>query len=332
VTAKGKRIRFVTDDTAASRWYRAEVPAAELRRRGHEASVAGRLDKHEVPSFDVVVLHRQFGEAARLALADANEQGVLTVYDIDDDYWNISPENPVYDRWRQPGIIGSLEACVREARVVTTPSPELAEFLRRLNRKVLVLPNMLPAESWPPVKRVVDEKRVVLGWGGSASHIPDLRILSGVVEQIVAQDPRVEFHCHGLREVPFAKHERIHVLPGVPLAEYPGLVATFDIGLVPLLDTQENRRKSDLKVLEYGAAGLPVVASKVALYERSVRQGESGFLVGSAKDWLKGIRRLVADPELRATAGAAGRRFAESRFIERDQNIGRWERAYGLVE
>lgn len=52
--------------------------------------------------------------------------------------------------------------------------------------------------------------------------------------------------------------------------------------------------------------------------------------MGSAKDWLKAIRRLVADPELRANAGAAGRRFAESRFIELDENIGRWEQAYGL--
>lgn len=280
MTAQGKRVRFVTDDTAASRWYRAEVPAAELRRRGHEAVVADKLEKDQVPALDVLVLHRQFGQGARAALEDANAQGVLTVYDIDDDYWNISPENPVFRRWRQPGIIESLEACVREARAVTTPSPELAEFLRRLNGKVLVLPNMLPVESWPPPKRVVDEERVVLGWGGSASHVPDLRILSGVVEQIVAEDPRVEFHCHGLKEVPFAEHERIHVLPGVPLAEYPELVATFDVGLVPLLDTQENRRKSDLKVLEYGAAGLPVVASKVALYERSVRHGENGFLCG----------------------------------------------------
>lgn len=330
MAADGKRIRFVVQGGGADRWYRAEVPAAELCRRGHRAEVRDRLDKAEVPDLDVIVFQLQFGEQARLAIADANEHGVRTVFDIDDDYWNISPENPVYRHWQQPGVLKSLEDCIREAQAVTTPSPELAEFLRRLNPEVAVVPNMLSGASWPAPRRSTSEDKVVLGWGGSASHIPDLRLLSGVVEQLVAEDPRIEFHCHGLREVPFAQHERIQVLMGVPIAEYPRLVASFDIGLVPLRDTLENRRKSDLKVVEYAAAGLPVVASKVSVYERFVRQGETGFLVGSAKDWLKALRRLVRDADLRVTLGDHGRRLAERRFIERDENIGKWERVLGL--
>ncbi len=328
--AKGRRIRFVVDDTGASRWYRAEVPGDELRRRGHHVTIGNRLDRSEVPSLDVVVFHRQFLPGAVAAIEHVNASGKVSVYDIDDDYWNVPPTNPLYERWRDPGLLRGLEACVRAAQVVTTPSPVLAESLRGLNPVVRVLPNMLRGEDWPlPERR--ESERVVIGWGGSASHLPDLRMLAGAIEQVLASEPRAEFRTHGLREVPFAPGDRLRVLPGVPLEDYPSLVASFDVGLAPLEDTRFNRCKSDLKVLEYAAAGVAVAASKVAPYERAVRPGETGLLVGpSAKDWLKAVRRLVTDGSLRAGMGRAGRAWAETRFIERDANIGRWEKAYGL--
>lgn len=325
-----KRIRYVVDDFAGSGWYRAEVPAAELRRRGHDVTVASSLDKDVVPDLDVIVFQRQFLESARYAIEDANEQGKVTVYDIDDDYWHVPPTNPGYDVWQLPGMLSGVEDLVRAAKVVTTPSSVLSAALRCLNPNVRVLPNMLPGPDWPEPSREPHGGRVVVGWAGGGSHFTDLKLLSGVVEQLLSECPDVEFRCHGVRDVPFQAAERLKVLPGVPLAEYAELLSTFDVGVAPLEDTLFNRSKSDLKVLEYGAVGIPVVASKVAPYEASVRPGETGFLAGSAKDWLKALRRLVADARARADLGSAGRRFAEARFIGRDANIALWERAYLL--
>jgi glycosyltransferase involved in cell wall biosynthesis len=325
-----KRIRYVVDDFAGSGWYRAQVPAAELRRRGHDATVGSSLDKDTVPGLDVVVLERQFLEAARYAIEDANDQGKVTVYDIDDDYWHVPPTNPGYDVWQMPDMLSGVEDCVRAVKVVTTPSPVLAASLGRLNPNVRILPNMLPGPDWPEPSREPRSGRVIVGWAGGGSHFTDLKLLSGVVEQLLSEFPGVEFRTHGVRDVPFQPAERLKVLPGVPLAEYPELLATFDIGVAPLEDTLFNRSKSDLKVVEYGAVGIPVVASKVAPYEASVRSGKTGFLAGSAKDWLKELRRLVTDAGARTELGSAGRRFAETRFIGRDANIALWERAYLL--
>jgi glycosyltransferase involved in cell wall biosynthesis len=74
--------------------------------------------------------------------------------------------------------------------------------------------------------------------------------------------------------------------------------------------------------------GLPVVASHVESYAHSIVNGENGFIAKNSKDWLKYLRRLVEDAELRDEMGRAAKQLAESRTI--DKNIALWEKAYGL--
>jgi glycosyltransferase involved in cell wall biosynthesis len=45
-----------------------------------------------------------------------------------------------------------------------------------------------------------------------------------------------------------------------------------------------------------------------------VRDGETGFLVKSADEWVDAIRMLARDPDLRRRMGAAGRRVVEERY------------------
>ncbi len=74
--------------------------------------------------------------------------------------------------------------------------------------------------------------------------------------------------------------------------------------------------------------GLPVVASHVAPYARSIKHGENGYLAKNAKDWLKYLRLLITDYETRARIAAEARAFAETRLIS--DNVDRWVKAYGL--
>jgi len=92
------------------------------------------------------------------------------------------------------------------------------------------------------------------------------------------------------------------------------LLAESDIGIAPLPDTPFTRGKCGFKVLQYMAAGLPVVTSPVGVNAEYVRHGETGFWARSAEEWVEAVRRLAGDAALRERLGRAGRSRIEQEF------------------
>ena len=49
------------------------------------------------------------------------------------------------------------------------------------------------------------------------------------------------------------------------------------------------RGKCALKVIQYMAAGLPVISSRVGANQDVVQPGKTGFLVGSDSQWVEAV-------------------------------------------
>jgi glycosyltransferase involved in cell wall biosynthesis len=91
-------------------------------------------------------------------------------------------------------------------------------------------------------------------------------------------------------------------------------LAHGDIGVSWLPDDAWSRGKCGLRVLQYMAAGLPVVANPVGMNRTMVVHGETGFLASTPQEWAAAITCLAADPSLRRRMGAAGRRLVSHRY------------------
>jgi glycosyltransferase involved in cell wall biosynthesis len=108
----------------------------------------------------------------------------------------------------------------------------------------------------------------------------------------------------------------VRMLPSIPKAQVPGLYAAADVGLVPLRDVPIFATFVPSKLFELLAAGRPIVGAvrgeARAILERSgaalVTDPEDGTGVAAA------VRRLAADPRLRAELGRRGRAFAEAHY------------------
>ncbi|HEY3316802.1 MAG TPA: glycosyltransferase [Coriobacteriia bacterium] len=326
-----KRIHYVVDDFHACGWYRANVPGTALSRLGYDVALTDKMTPADVQQADVIVFQRQWCPAALQAMDYGKALGKLTVYELDDDLWNIHPSNPAYAAWNDPRLVACAEALMRRADVITTTTPALAKQLRRFNDNVRILPNMLPGENWQ-VERERPEgyDKVALGWAGSIARKRDLEIVKHVIPQILEQYPQAEFLLagHPSNQI-FPEHPRIRTVEPLPIERYAEVLVQFDVGLAPVVDSRFNQAKSDLKFVEYGMVGIPTVASNVEAYTHSIVNGETGFLAKNDKDWLKYLRRLIESPELLAEMGRNAKEFAEGRTISR--NIGLWERAYGIA-
>src|SRR5437868_4766686 len=73
-----------------------------------------------------------------------------------------------------------------------------------------------------------------------------------------------------------------------------------DIGIAPTPSDQWTLGKCGFKILQYMAAGLPVIASPVGANEQIVQEGVTGILPSEPAKWPAAIARLAADPDLRA--------------------------------
>lgn len=324
-----KNVLYLIDVVSASSWYRCNTPGAELARIGHNVRIRDRFNQGDLDWCDVLVLQRLWQPSVLDAIRHVHERGKLTVFDVDDDYWNLLTTNPVYESWQAPGALDALTGVIRACRRVTTTTAPLSDRLLRINRDVRVIPNNLPGDMWPQSPKSLEhEAPLVVGWAGGSSHYTDLREMSAVVPDILARHPQVEVRLVGAHPSWFPKHERIVFADPVPIDEYPELLSGFDIGLAPLADLRFNRSKSDLKFVEYSMIGIPSVASKVPPYSESVRMGQTGFLARNAKDWLRHLRTLIEQPEVRARMGAEARKWAETRVISKQ--IGLWLDAYEL--
>ena len=88
-------------------------------------------------------------------------------------------------------------------------------------------------------------------------------------------------------------------------------LASSDIGLAPLPDNRFTRGKCGFKILQYAAAGLPVVASPVGVNCEYIEDKNNGFLAGDRTDWIEKISLLLKEPQLRKQMGNAGRAKVE---------------------
>ncbi len=99
---------------------------------------------------------------------------------------------------------------------------------------------------------------------------------------------------------------RVRFAGAVPHAEMPGMLAAMDIGVAPYT-AQDGFYFSPLKVAEYLAAGLPVVASDQGDLREIV--GDAGVLVppDDIAALAAALARLCREPALRQTLSAAAR-------------------------
>ena len=104
----------------------------------------------------------------------------------------------------------------------------------------------------------------------------------------------------------------VTLLPGVPSAEMPALLAAADVCLVPLRDVPLFGSFIPSKLFEYLAAGKAVIGSVRG--EAAQLLAEAGAVVVPPEDsgsLAAAVASLAADPELRAVMGKAGREYAE---------------------
>jgi glycosyltransferase involved in cell wall biosynthesis len=233
------------------------------------------------------------------------------IYDFDDAvmFQNRSPQQPNRGRQRR------FERTVRQADLVIAGSPILAEHARRAGaRSIRIIPTGLDTRRFPPKQNYALTRGAVrLVWIGSRSTLKLLEPFRAMFSMLAQSMP----NSFSLRVVADGGLSGLSMpTENVPwkLEDEGRRLAECDVGIAPLPDTPFTRGKCAYKIVQYMAAGLPIIASPVGIQPEYVRPGVNGLLAGTPEEWVAAVRQLAADATLRERLGRAGRARAETEF------------------
>lgn len=217
-------------------------------------------------------------------------QGVKIIMDLDDHY-QIDPSHYLFQTFMREGMTNHLIANIKLADVVTVTTSLLASKIRHLNSNIVIIPNALPFDQDQFSISNERESKTPVVWVGGASHHNDLKLI-----QNVPLADKMTFVGYNPDNKEWIKikldHPKVSYESELRLNNYMRAYDGHKIAIAPLTDTVFNSCKSNLKVLEAGAKGLPIICSQVEPYYNSVDK-DVVIYANNKTEWHSELTKLI---------------------------------------
>ena len=236
--------------------------------------------------------------------------GVPFIFDFDDAIF-VSYRSPSNGYLSYLKFASKTKTICRLAAHVMVGNPYLAEYARRFNPRVTVVPTSIDTEKYIVKQDQPAHDPPVIGWTGSFSTVQHLDTLRRVLQKL-AQRERFRLRVIGTPS---------YVLEGVEVEALPWHSETevddlrpIDIGVMPLPDDAWSKGKCGLKALQFMALGIPTICSPVGVNTEIIQDGENGFIADTEDEWVEKLAQMLRSPELRKRLGMAGRATVERKY------------------
>lgn len=259
-------------------------------------------------------------------LAVAKQTGTPYIFDMDDQLFRVPGDKDPDGYYKS--YAPYLEQLLSQASCVTVSTKYLAEDINKYNNNIVVMPNRLSSRLWGGVQVRAPNHDPCLLYMGTKTHDQDMDFIVPALELVRKKFPGLSLKLIGVTGR--------KALPGwIDIIEIPEEYKSYSnfvpwlrrqspesiLGLAPLVEGDFNKYKSALKILDYGALGLPVVASNVPVYADILKNGR-----------LKGVTLVYNDHKAWADAVAA-KLENYAALIEEGQALREWVfKNHGLEE
>lgn len=303
-------------------------PLQQLERQGLaklEYALERDLKPWQIHASDLVLFCRNSDPVYGWALEECLAKDIPTVYDLDDNFWEVPLEFNYARLHRSPERIRQLEQYLSSARVVRVYSPYLARLIQHFNRDIRVIPpsidlRLVPPEPLPKTDPII---RITYVTGrGSADPLIDL-FADDLLRILDENRGEVEMTWWGEIPPKFRHHPSCRVTDII--YDYDLFLQRlsrmqFDIGLAPLLPTSFYLSKTNTKFRDYGACRIAGIYSDVEVYNTCVEHERTGLLVSQASteagagSWYQAINRLIHDETLRQGITQAAFEYVQQNY------------------
>ena len=267
----------------------------------------------DLKRFDAVFVYR---EAALLGPALLEKmvarRGVPIIYQLDDPLFvpYTSPSNGYLSYLK---FFGKIAEICRLAKVVMVNSTHIRQYVSQYNQNIWQVPSVVDTRQYvfrpELLERQPDE--ICIGWSGSPTTVKNIQVIGGALRKLAEQIPH-RVHLIGGDEFN---------LPGVPHTAQKWSAETevddlrkMQVGMVPLPVNEWNKRKFYMKTAQYMALGIPPVATPLGSNPEVIEHGVTGFLADSDDDWIKYLKLLIENEDLRLSMSYRAAETAKAKY------------------
>jgi len=259
--------------------------------------------------------------------------GFRLIYEVDDIVFkdDIPDYNRCKDAFVDQTIIDSILEIMKMMDEITVTCDYMKQYYmdKTGNKNITVIPNY-PPKFW--LDRFYDrnkiqksyeknKKRPRVLYSGSGTHIDVLNRTNfkddfgHVTDAIIKARKKFKFvwkGCFPLAVKPYIDNGEMEFINWSPLHDYPqGLVDTnCNVAFAPLINNVFNRSKSNIKMIEAGAIGLPGAYQDLCTYQ----EAEHKFITG--KDLINQLEVITSDVNEYMNISSRARKFADGLWLE----------------
>ncbi|NOR71180.1 MAG: hypothetical protein GQ532_16025 [Methylomarinum sp.] len=190
----------------------------------------------------------------------------------------------------------------------------LAEEFAKMADDIVVVPNYLEKARWRDLKIPKKQagKKLRVGWAGGQEHTGDLAFIQPIVE---ALHKEVDWIFMGLCPdalMPFVKEAH----SGVAFDWYPQRLAdlNLDLAIAPLEHNKFNECKTNLRLLEFGILGWPILCSDILPYQNA----PVTRVPNNVQHWIKALREKISEPDELRKEGASLQQWVIENYMLED--------------
>jgi glycosyltransferase involved in cell wall biosynthesis len=329
---KFKILALPTDEGGCG-WYRVRQNILEIKRqdladvRIMESTADEKVMVDLVQGADIVLARHNSSKMLRAILSANPTKSVI--FDEDDNVSKILPSNegylhlgtkdvvaptskgevplwvtgitPGFNKYANLWHLKEIEYCLQACDAITTTTPYIAEYFRRFNSDVFVVPNYIDFRLYPNVEVHDLDKKLELriGWSGGVSHMSDIQGSVNAVKKYMDKHDNTVYYTVGSNYPALFKgyEDRVRFIEWVSFEAHPYRMKTLDldIAVIPLEDQEFNDYKSEVKFSEFAALGVPMIVRNRLPYSLYAQDGVNCYTFSDEDELLNKLEILALD-------------------------------------
>lgn len=259
-----------------------------------------------LPFYDILYFNKSAHPTTYMLLKLAKFLGKKVILDVDDaEFLN--------SIW--------FEKFFKESDLVVAGSHFVLEHGKKANPNAVIIPTSVNPDDYPKKQSYITKDKIIIGWIGTSGNTKYLSIVKKSLKK-VSKKYNIE-----LRIITDFNEKTYDEFEGIDVNKIQWNVHTasselknFDLGIMPLFDTDWERGKCSFKAIEYMASGVPVVLSGIGENNYVVKDGETGFIANTEEDWTEKIELLIKSESLRKTFAKNGLKTIEENYNIKKQS------------